>query len=762
MRVWNPHDPATCLAPSVLGSHSDYVKALAYPSPSSSYSSQTASWIASGGLDQRICIWDLKESRIDPIVDIYDSASIYCLSTDSRGSIIAVGTPEAGIRLYDPRTDSRIGPAGLLLGHADMIRSVLLSSSGRHLLSGSSDGTVRLWDVAEQRLVHTYTHHASSISALYSSAEDLDVFYSADRDGYLCKVDCEGCLEPDQGECVVLARCSGPISKIVAIDDAFVFTSTGNTSDVQCWRDVPSRLDRQARHPTNERRRSRTERPPSTEPMRPSLGQRRGWTTFGGEGMAGALPSSLSGTPPDSALAPLPSSSPYEGGSQQTRAPLQSALKGYQSQSTSHTGSAGLHAPQISSTHSRVSFSLDRQVDSTQVPSSAMPETLPEGRRDDFISLRRSSTMSATSSSLPQPLIAGVNPSSTLFGVPFASLVCLSGDDDDAFAALSTGVGTALPNSASRPGMSSMLSLRGSTLHLTSSRDGGGRRESSFSLGGRHSFAYEGHTGLTPAMTAVARLAQMRISTVQTQTQGTSIGGAAPQISRPKPTSVKSGTPSLRFAQTGSAIPQRESVGGTSSDLTDGDTSADDLHHDHEPDESAIARRAYESREVVSTALPLRTRPTFSIGGTRGLIRSSMLNDRRHVLTFAAGGKTIHGNIEEDYGPQIAIWDIVRCICLGHFASEDVLALSTQGDNSGDLLEKIKERIEGRGATGSWCTADTKNGFLAVHLDWPSCFEAECYLDEYHWVERSRYFKDDQRGKLSSCGRKLDASITEY
>jgi WD repeat-containing protein 48 len=124
-----------------------------------------------------------------------------------------------------------------------------------------------------------------------------------------------------------------------------------------------------------------------------------------------------------------------------------------------------------------------------------------------------------------------------------------------------------------------------------------------------------------------------------------------------------------------------------------------------------------------------------------------MLNDRRHALTFATGGKISRGNVEEDYGPQIAIWDIVRCICLGTFASEDVLALSTQGDNPGDLLEKVKERIEGRGATNSWCTADTKNGFLAVHLDWPSCFEAECYLDEYHWVERNNYLKDDQRGE---------------
>ncbi|PWN20863.1 hypothetical protein BCV69DRAFT_177326 [Microstroma glucosiphilum] len=751
VRVWNPHDPSTCLAPSVLGSHSDYVKALAYPSPSSSYSSQSASWIASGGLDQRVRIWDLKESRRDPIVDIHDSASVYCLSTDSRGAIIAVGTPEAGIRLYDPRADSQAsGPAGLLLGHADMIRSVVLSASGRHLLSGSSDGTVRLWDVAEQRLVHTYTHHASSISALYSSAEDLDVFYSADRDGYLCKVDCEGCLEPDQGECVVLARCSDTISKIAAIDHAFVFTSTGNTSDVQCWRDVPPRVKRQAKYPTNEGRRSTAAWPPSTsaDAAPAQLTHRRGWTTFGGAGMVGTPPTTFSSSPPDSALAPSSPPLCQEGASHQIRAPLQSALKGNQSQGNPPPGSAGLQAPPFSSTHSRVSFSLDRQIDSVQATTAAMPEALPEGRRDDFTSVRRSSAMSASSSLLPQPLVAGVKPSSTLFGVPFTALVCLSGDDDDAFAALSTGVGTGLPHSASRPGMNSMLSLRGSTLHLTSSRDGSGRRGSSFSLGGRNSFAYDGHAGLTPAMAAVARLAQTRMSTVKAQTQGMTIGGTGHQTTRTKPTSVKSGKASSRFTPGRTDSSLLQSMEATSGETMDADASAEMSDEDNVEDESAMARRAYESREVVSTALPLRNRPASIILGTRGLIRSSMLNDRRHVLTFATGSKTVNGNGEEDYGPQIAIWDIVRCICLGSFASTDVLALSTQGDNAGDLLEKVKERIEGRGATNSWCTADTKNGFLAVHLDWPSCFEAESYLDEYDWVERNDYLKDDQRVNL--------------
>lgn len=53
---WNP-------TPSPIGAHSDYVRTLCY--------SSQQNWVASGGLDRRICVWDLGEGRKDPLKSMW-------------------------------------------------------------------------------------------------------------------------------------------------------------------------------------------------------------------------------------------------------------------------------------------------------------------------------------------------------------------------------------------------------------------------------------------------------------------------------------------------------------------------------------------------------------------------------------------------------------------------------------------------------------------------------------------------------------------
>ena len=43
-----------------------------------------------------------------------------------------------------------------LYGHVGPVNSVFLSADGRHALSGSSDGTVELWDAATGKWVRTF------------------------------------------------------------------------------------------------------------------------------------------------------------------------------------------------------------------------------------------------------------------------------------------------------------------------------------------------------------------------------------------------------------------------------------------------------------------------------------------------------------------------------------------------------------------------------------------------------------------------------
>lgn len=52
---------------------------------------------------------------------------------------------------------------GTLSGHASWVLSVAFSPDGKHFVSGSSDKTVKVWDVASKQCVHTFTEHSDQV-----------------------------------------------------------------------------------------------------------------------------------------------------------------------------------------------------------------------------------------------------------------------------------------------------------------------------------------------------------------------------------------------------------------------------------------------------------------------------------------------------------------------------------------------------------------------------------------------------------------------
>ena len=155
------------------------------------------------------------------------------------------------------------------------------------------------------------------------------------------------------------------------------------------------------------------------------------------------------------------------------------------------------------------------------------------------------------------------------------------------------------------------------------------------------------------------------------------------------------------------------------------------------------ARTAYEERELASDAVPLRAEPDEVLSGDHGLVRSLVLNDRIHALTVDTAG-------------EVAVWNVVRGICAGKFKSEEVAAASHGGSAAGgsgsgrdgersprEVLEAVRERIEGEAVVSPWAVADTKAGVLTVHLNEKS-FEAEVYADEVGFGHDKR-FNDESK-----------------
>lgn len=140
-----------------------------------------------------------------------------------------------------------------------------------------------------------------------------------------------------------------------------------------------------------------------------------------------------------------------------------------------------------------------------------------------------------------------------------------------------------------------------------------------------------------------------------------------------------------------------------------------------------LARLEFEDREIASEATPLRKKPDSIIGGRPGLVRSQMLNDRQHVLTVDTEG-------------EVAAWNIIKGVCIGRFSAAEVAAAldlergiaasENIRKHSNEVLEMVKQRVEGETMVITWCQVDTRIGSLVVHMEEGRAFDAEVYADE--------------------------------
>ncbi|KAG2442313.1 hypothetical protein HXX76_002399 [Chlamydomonas incerta] len=84
------------------------------------------------------------------IEEFLDHGSAQCMAFHRRGTLLASGTKEGQVVIWD--FDTR-GVAAVLHGHTAPVTSVSWSRNGRQLLSGSEDASVILWDVQQGKQV---------------------------------------------------------------------------------------------------------------------------------------------------------------------------------------------------------------------------------------------------------------------------------------------------------------------------------------------------------------------------------------------------------------------------------------------------------------------------------------------------------------------------------------------------------------------------------------------------------------------------------
>lgn len=232
VKLWRPQS-STAESPETIGHHTDYVKCLAAPRDGA------GGWVASGGLDRKIRIWDIAGKGQTLEIDSKDEGkagtnpkgSVYALAYG--GGILASGGPESIVRLWDPRSGK---PVTKFVGHTDNIRDILVSEQGDYILSASSDTTVKLWSLTGGRCLHTLSMHNDSVWSLFSSHPGLDIFYSSDRTGLVAKTDVRNVKEIDEGLCVAVCQERDGVRKVVSCGE-YIWTTTSSSS-IKRWRDV--------------------------------------------------------------------------------------------------------------------------------------------------------------------------------------------------------------------------------------------------------------------------------------------------------------------------------------------------------------------------------------------------------------------------------------------------------------------------------------------------------------------------------------------
>ncbi|XP_071920810.1 transcription initiation factor TFIID subunit 5 isoform X4 [Coffea arabica] len=147
--------------------------------------SQDGSLVAGGFSDSSLKVWDMAKlgqqtgyvrlwsTNLNTNLVCYKGHNypvwdVQCLQWHVNCNYIATGSSDKTVRLWDVQSGECVR---IFIGHRSMILSLAMSPDGRYMASGDEDGTVMMWELASGRCISPLVGHTSCVWTLAFSCE---------------------------------------------------------------------------------------------------------------------------------------------------------------------------------------------------------------------------------------------------------------------------------------------------------------------------------------------------------------------------------------------------------------------------------------------------------------------------------------------------------------------------------------------------------------------------------------------------------------
>ncbi len=107
----------------------------------------TASWLASGGWDRTVRIWDVATGQERAVLEGH-TRPVQAVAVSPDGSWLASASRDWTVRIWDVAAGRE---HTVLEGHVGPVPAVAVAPDGRWLASIGWDDTVRIWDMASRQ-----------------------------------------------------------------------------------------------------------------------------------------------------------------------------------------------------------------------------------------------------------------------------------------------------------------------------------------------------------------------------------------------------------------------------------------------------------------------------------------------------------------------------------------------------------------------------------------------------------------------------------